>query len=1015
MEFGLLGPLEVRRDGEEIRVGAPKLRVVLAALLLRANREVSLGELTDAVWGAGVPAQPVPALRVFVMRLRRLFPVPDLIRTMPDGYRLEIDEGALDLHRFGELASRGTALAGDGELERAGALLDEAMALWRAEPLADVPSDTLHMEAARLQELRLRTEHRRFEVKLRMGLHHDVIGRLRELTAANPLREDLWAQLMLALYRANRQAEAVSAYQAISAGLAAELGVAPGPPLRELYQSILVADPDLTPPGAAPAEGVAEPPRTGSQLPPAIGNFVGRAAEIERIAALLDGGGRVGVPVVTVSGPPGTGKTALAVRVAHQMRGSFPDGRLFVDLHAHSAVRRPSTQTVLARLLRALGHSADDIPVDEDEQVAAYRTALRGKRVLVTVDNAASAAEVRPLIPSEPGCAMLVTSRNELTALTARDGARRVRLDLLSGGESFALLTAILGTETTARQRAATERLAELCGRLPLALRIAASNLAGSHRPDIGAYIQRFLAGRRVRALAMDDDDHIAVGRAFDLSYLSLPPGARAMFRLLALFPGPDVAPEAMAVLAGGTPGEAATALEQLAAASLVQRLPGDRYQVHDLLSEYAADRVRAEHGEAYCDEARARLFDWYLEAVADAVVALYPEFITAIRATTEPAEGPAEGPPPRFGRSRALHWLDAERANLVAVVEHCSEHGPRPMAWKLAEALAWHLGIGGHHTEYLAAARAGLHAARAEGNAAAETAMIGCLVWEHRKLGDLGTALEYVTGALAGGDPADPGRPLLMVWHGSVRLERGELERARQCFAEVAELAEADALPPFLFGAVPLGLGAAAMMAGDFGRALPLLEEALAAATQGQPTVQRVECLMVVGRCLLMMGRWKRAAEVLRTAAREAAGLETRYHRAECLAYLSVALTETGDRTEAFEVAQEALAQSQGLRTRCIAISVWNAVGAVYRHRGDYGEAMEAHERALAAAVQTTIHPYGMAESHLGLARTHYTAGRLDETHEEARLALATAQQFGFEHLGTLARHLLTKVALAS
>ncbi|WP_165975399.1 AfsR/SARP family transcriptional regulator [Actinomadura rubrisoli] len=1012
MEFGLLGPLEVRQDGEAVQVGAPKLRVVLATLLLRANREVTLHELADAVWGADVPAQPVAALRVFVMRLRRLFRAPGILQTTPGGYRLEIDDEALDLYRFGDLVARGTELAAGGELERAETLLDEAMALWRAEPLADVPSETLHLEAARLQETRLRAEHRRFEVKLRMGLHHDAIGPLRELTAENPLREDLWAQLILALYRANRQAEAVAAYQAISAGLASELDVVPGRPLRELYQSILIADPDLAPPGAQPVEAAAaEPPRTGSQLPPAIGNFVGRGAEIERIAGLLRTGGRVAVPVVTVSGPPGVGKTALAVRVAHQLRAEFPDGQVYVDLHTHSAARRPSTPTVLARMLRTLGHDTDDIPVDEDEQVAAYRTALRGKRVLVTVDNAASAGQVRPLIPSEPGCAMLVTSRNELTELTARDGARRVRLDMLSSDESITLLTAILGTEAAGQQRAAVERLADLCGHLPLALRIAASNLAGSHRPDIGAYIQRFLADRRVRALTMDDDDHIAVDRAFDLSYVSLPPEARAVFRLLALFPGPDVAAEAMAVLADGTPQEATKALEQLAAASLLQRLPGDRYQMHDLLSEYAAERAQAEYGAEYCAEARARLFDWYLSAVNDAITVLYPEFVAAVRRAAKPADA-ALAP---LDRPQALHWLDAERANLVAMVEHCAEHGPLPMAWKLTEAMVWHLGISGHHTEYLAAARAGLHAARSAGDQGAETTMVGCLVWEHRRLGDLDTALDYVTGALADVDPASPGRPVLVVWHGSVRIERGELDRARECFGQLAELAAADALPPFLACAAPLGLGAAEMLAGRLEQALPLLEEAVAAAAQTQPTVQWVECLMVVGRCRLLMGQWERAAEVLRAAADEATKLGTRYHQSECLAYLAVALTEMGDVAEAAEASEEAFTQSQGLRNRCITISVWNALAAVHRSRGEFGEAVKAHEAALAAATQTTLHPYGMTESRLELARTHFGAGRFNETHEEARLALATAREFGFGLLQARAWHLLAKTGMAS
>ncbi len=1004
LEFGLLGPLEAYREGEPVPVSAPKLRVVLATLLLRANQDVSLRELADTVWGSEGPARPRAALRVFLMRVRQLFGA-DFIRTRPDGYRLEIADEAVDLHRFHSLVDQGRSLSAEGELARAEALFDAAMGLWRAEPLADVPSEALQLEATRLQELRLRTEHLRFEVKLRRGLHHDVIGPLRELTAENPLREDLWAHLLLALYRAHRQAEALAAYQEIRRNLANELDVLPGRALRELHQSILVGDPAVAPPHASSAKtaaSVSEPPRAGSQLPPAIRNFVGRRAETERIVALLRSEGEV--PVVTVSGPPGVGKTALAVRLAHRMRTAFPDGRFYVDLHTHSMARPPSTPMVLARLLRALGHSAEHLPMDQDELVAAYRTALRGKRVLITADNAASASQVRPLIPSEPGCALLVTSRNELTALTVRDGARGVRLDMLTEQESVSLLGAILGEDVTARQPEATARLAGLCGHLPLALRIAASNLAGSHRPDIGAYIQRFPEGRRVQALAMDDDQHIAVSRAFDLSYVALPSEASALFRLLALFPGADITGEATAVLADIAPSEAAKALEQLAAANLVQRLPGDRYQLHDLLSEYAAERARTEDADGYRAEARDRLFDWYLRGAKGAAAVLYPEFVAATRSEAESAVGPAA---PQE-RSQALHWLETERANLVAVIEFCAEQGPGPMAWRLTEAMGWYLGISGHHSEYVAAARAGLRAARSAGDPAAESAMVGCLVWEYRNLGDLDTALRCLTEVLESGGPDSSTRPLLTVWHGSVRLELGHLERARACFAEIADLVSGQTAPSFLSVAASLGLGAVDFWSGRCEQALPRMEEALAAASRAGAPVERVECLMVLGRCLLEMGETERAAGLLRTAAEESSALHNGYHQADVFAHLAMALAELGDLDAASEAAHRARLRSRELHNRCITATVWQALGAVHRAQGEGGKAATAYRHALAATTQGTVHPYRMCESLLGLARAHAALGQAHEAAGHARRALATAREYGFGSLEARARHLL-------
>jgi hypothetical protein len=427
-----------------------------------------------------------------------------------------------------------------------------------------------------------------------------------------------------------------------------------------------------------------------SQLPAPVGHFVGRTAELARVSALLGGsGGGTASPAVAVDGPPGVGKTAFAISVGHALRGRFPDGQLHVDLRGHSPSPALSTTAVLARFLRALGVRVNDIPLDEAGLVAAYRRLLRGRRVLVILDNAASADQVLPLLPVEPGCSVLITSRSELRV----EGAAVARLAVLAEQDARELLASALRAPV---DDAVVAELARLCGCLPLALRIALGNLVGTG--DVAGYVAELREGDRLSALAVDNDDSAAVRQAFDLSYATLSPEAAELFRLLGLVPGPDVSALGAAALLGA---DADALVEELATANLVQRLDGGRFAMHDLLRDYAAERARATDPDAG-EAAVRRLLDWYLRTANEVVFLLYPEF------------GLPRPPVPHLlaDGAAALAWLDAERSNLFAATERCARVGPRSLAWQLVNGMGGYLGTHGHHVEFLGAIGAALDAA---------------------------------------------------------------------------------------------------------------------------------------------------------------------------------------------------------------------------------------------------------------------------------------------------------------
>jgi DNA-binding SARP family transcriptional activator len=475
IRFGLLGPIVVRRGAVAVPALAGKQRVLLAALLLTANRPVSMDELTEALWGCKPPASARGTLRNYVKELRKALSVigDARISTAHDGYQIRVESGELDISQFESCADAGKTFAAQGAWDQAAKMLREALSLWRGRPLSGVPSDALALLAVpRLTEMWLQALEARIEADLHLGRHAAVIVELRQLIAEHPLRERLHGQLMLALYRNGQQADALAAYQAARGLLVSELGAEPGPELRQLLQQILTADPGLleTPTNHAV-------PRQ-AQLPADISDFTGRAEQVAALCARLTGPGRGRQPgavlIAAVTGPGGIGKTALAIHAAHKLAAHFPDGHLYLNLRG--AGQQPVTAAdAQARILHDLGMDAVAAPVEEAERTAAYRSLIAGRKVLLLLDDVRDTAQVRPLLPASAGCAVLVTSRNPLADLQS---ARLLQLDLMTDDEAAALFAGIAGMTRMGTEPDAARKILAACGGLPLAIRIAAARLA---------------------------------------------------------------------------------------------------------------------------------------------------------------------------------------------------------------------------------------------------------------------------------------------------------------------------------------------------------------------------------------------------------------------------------------------------------------------------------------------------------------------------------------------------------
>ncbi len=756
VKFCLLGPLQVQRGGNVVRVCPGKQRALLAALLLNANMIVPVDDLADVLWDSRPPPSARASLQTYVMRLRQSLGDHDhcLIAAQPGGYMISVGPGELDVDLFGSSLAAARDAMRAGAYADAAARLRTALALWRGQPLTGVASETLAMqELPRLTERRLQAIEARIDADLHLGRHADVIIELRQLAAANPLRERLHAMLMLALYRDGQQAGALAAYQVARGVLIGELGAEPGAGLRQLQQQVLAADPLI----AAPDPGGATIALTGTghgqqpaaavprQLPGAPPHFTGRSAELAVLAGMLDQGAG-GTMVVSIAGTAGVGKTALAVHWAHQVSDRFPDGQLYLNLRGFGPSEAPMTAAAAVRLLLdGLEVAPERITADLDADAALYRSVTAGKKMLIVLDNARDAAQVRPLLPGAPGCLVLVTGRPALTGLAAADGAHLLILDVLTKEQSRQMLAARLGQQRVAAEAAPVSELTGLCARLPLALSIAAAR--ASARPGLPlAELVAELRDSRVRLDALGTGDAATdLRRIFCWSCQQLSHQAGRMFRLLSMHSGPDITTPAAASLAGLPPWRAAQALAELSAASLITRPAAGRYALHDLLRAYAAEQARAAQSSKAIRAARRRVLDHYLHTASAASLLSDPHREPVILGRPQRGVRPEE----MTSLRQALDWFRAERQVLLGAISQAADGGFDTHAWQLPWAVAPLLGGQGYWQDQVTTQQSALAAARRLGNLSAQTHAYHALGMAHARLGVHGQAMQSLTAAL--------------------------------------------------------------------------------------------------------------------------------------------------------------------------------------------------------------------------------------------------------------------------
>ena len=750
--FSVLGPVRAWRGSAEVSLGSPQQKAVLAALLLRAERQVPLPELVEALWGAEPPDSAGQVVRTYVYRLRRALnggdgvPVIDSVGT---GYLIHLAPDELDAAQFRRRVAAAEAARRGGDPAGAAEELRQALALWQGDALAGLPGRYAEAQRAGLDKLRLTA----LATLLTFEVERDASGAAAELAAVvadHPLDERFRLLLMRALYRSGQQAEALAVYREAQAALAEELGVDPGPQLQEFYLQILRGDaeplapstatpattaaptsdgpvqvgpaqmgpapigpaqvsPAQVSPGApeaerqpeAEADADAAPVGPPAQLPADLSTFTGRREELVRAKAMQEAPPHAtpAVTVCTISGTAGVGKTTLAVHWAHQVRDRFPDGQLYLNLRGYDATRPAmSTAEALNCLLTALGVPDRQVAAEGDAQVAQYRSALAGRRVLIVLDNAREVDQVRPLLPGGPGCLAIVTSRNHLTGLVVTDGAHPLTLDLLSPAEARAFLARRLGAARVAAEPEAADEIAERCSRLPLALAVVAARAAthpafplhaiAAELAETGGSLDAFTGG----------DATSDVRAVFSWSYQALKPEAARLFRLLALHPGPDVAAPAAASLAGLPIGRTRSLLAVLAGLNLItEHLPG-RYRWHDLLRTYAAELAAEQDSEGDRKAALRRAFDHYLHT-AHAAARLFSPGRTPMPL---PPPLPDVGPEPLRDYRQAMIWLTAQRAILSAAVEVAADGGFETYAYRMVWALDLFLYRQGYWLDWL-------------------------------------------------------------------------------------------------------------------------------------------------------------------------------------------------------------------------------------------------------------------------------------------------------------------------
>jgi DNA-binding SARP family transcriptional activator/tetratricopeptide (TPR) repeat protein len=747
VEFRLLGPIEAWCEGQRVELGPPQQRGILAVLLTEANRTVSPATLMERIWADNPPASARSALYGHMTRIRaivvKLNKDGELVqlRRGSGGYLLEVDPRTIDLHLFARLVDQARAAA---DTDQAATLWATALDLWRGQAYEGLSSPWLDEMRDQLERRRLDAALERNQVELANGRHTHLLPELLDLSRRQPLDERLASQLILAHYRAGRQAEALRHYQTVRRRLADELGVDPGPDLQALHEQILRNDPAVAEPFSASRERPVP-----AQLPPDVPGFVGRDRELAYLdTARAQLAVQPTAPAITaVSGPAGIGKTALAVHLAHSMAVEFPDGQLFVNLHgANVGVAPLAPVAVLGRFLRALG--TPDLPTDVDEAAALFRSLTTGRRMLVVLDDAADEAQVRPLLPGAGGSAVVVSSRRVLSAL---DGVVHLRLGTLSERDALRLLSRLIGPDRVRDEPEAAMSIARFCGYLPLALRVCGARLVAHSRQTMAGFAGRLSDVRRRLDHLQHGDLAVRTSIAASRHDLDARLHGRNAFRvleLMALLETPDVSSAVVAALADASADEIQLALDQLTEAQLLQVAAPGRYRLHDLIRLYALEQAVAEIPVLEQHTALVRAFDHYAALGRRGTELLDPGLARWLR------DGEGEPVPKGALESDAevIAWMNAEHMNVVAAIRQAAglPDGSAAAAIRLAAAMSCLLDQRGYWREWAEANETAAEVARRLGDGAAQARAAMFLGHCLGRMGRFEEELRHVEAALA-------------------------------------------------------------------------------------------------------------------------------------------------------------------------------------------------------------------------------------------------------------------------
>lgn len=892
MELGILGPLRVWVDGEDRTPSGRLQRLLLSLLLAHAGQSLSVDFLCEALWGDDVDDRATAKLQLLVHRLRAGLDDQGRVTYGPLGYGIQVEPGELDADTFELLAGRLDAV--ESELDDIVQTSREALAMWRGLPFQDVDDPSLESQRSWWIECRLVVLGRLFDAELRLGRHVDIVAEADEAARRHPLDERMQALLMTALYRSGRQGESLEVYRRMRERLVEELGVDPGPELRELHRRVLAGEVDGRAVGPVPA-----------QLPQSVPHLTGRDLDLAALdKALAPTGAKEGhTRLCVVTGTAGVGKTALAVHWAHRHREEFPDGQLFFDLRGFGIDEPATPESVLTPFIRAMGGEVNALSQDMEEQTALFRSLVAGRRLLIVLDNARSAEQIRPLLPGTSGCLVVVTSRESLPGLAVRDGAQTVSLARLDPHQALSLLAHHAGDRVCDDIESGWQ-LVEHCACLPLALRIMAEQIRMRPGRDLAALLVE-LAGERARLdlLDMGDGPSTDVRAVFSWSYESLCDDARRLFRYLGLLPGPDADVETIAAMFDGDVHETRRLLDQLVRAHLVDNELGQRYCQHDLLRAYAGELSAVTDVDDVRVEVVSRLFDYYSYVSIVAGKLVTPE---------ELYQGPETGPrdwvhPVIDGREAGLQWLDLERPNLMALVHVL---GPRDDALlvETSRTLSYYLRARGHVADSLRLHSAAVAAALRLGDLEGESHAEAALGMHFARLGNL--------------DPAE------------LHLNRA-LELYRQTGNAGAE------------AAVVNNLGTVAVMRGDQDKALRMFQHAWE--LYPDPNESRALITYVnVAHQLNISGAFDEAREHLDRALKVSRERQFGYPLGYGLCILAENLEMTGDFEAALEWGREAIEVGQESGDRLIVGEALEMVAKVHLRRGEVQAALSGYESAL-------------------------------------------------------------------